>query len=115
MYPPLSIYRVIQKGWCKSKADLFPNERTYPNCHDMKRQKNLLRFTCTSQMFNVGADSGATCVYKMAASKREKAFCVMEFARTGAVVTVPQHFQTKFGNRGPRRRNCIARWVKQFE
>jgi hypothetical protein len=38
----------------------------------------------------------------------------MEFARTGVVVTAQRHFRTKFGKCAPHK-NCIARWVKQFE
>jgi hypothetical protein len=35
----LTMYRVIQKGWCKSKANLFINELTYRNLHDMNDRR----------------------------------------------------------------------------
>ncbi|PSN29696.1 hypothetical protein C0J52_27396 [Blattella germanica] len=50
----------------------------------------------------------------MATSKVEKAHCALEFARTGAVVTVQRNFTSRFNKPAPHRR-CISRWVRQLQ
>ncbi|KAJ6657756.1 hypothetical protein lerEdw1_001943 [Lerista edwardsae] len=50
----------------------------------------------------------------MATSPQEKAYCVLEYAKTSSVVVVQRHFRTKFFKELPHRHNII-RWMKQFE
>jgi hypothetical protein len=50
----------------------------------------------------------------MAASMKEKVYCVLEHAKTSSVTVVQRHFQTKFAKEAPHRHNI--KWgVKQFE
>lgn len=44
----------------------------------------------------------------------QKAFCVLQFARTESVVSVQRAFRTKFGCDPPSDNN-IRRWYHQFE
>jgi hypothetical protein len=39
----------------------------------------------------------------MAPTKREKAFCVLEFAKSGSVITVQRRFRTRYGKDPPPR------------
>lgn len=50
----------------------------------------------------------------MAPSMQEKAYCVLEYAKTSSFIVVQRHFRTKFGKEPPHRHN-IERWVKQFQ
>jgi transposase len=50
----------------------------------------------------------------MAASEQEKAFCVLEFAKTTSVSSVQQHFRTHYGKNPPTRKS-IYDWCKQFQ
>ncbi|PSN53147.1 hypothetical protein C0J52_06265 [Blattella germanica] len=50
----------------------------------------------------------------MATSKFQKAYCALEFARTGAVVTVQRNFTRRFNKPAPHR-NCISRWVRKLQ
>jgi hypothetical protein len=59
-------------------------------------------------MLTRGAD------FKMAASVKEKVYCVLEHAKTSSVTVVQRHFRTKFAKEAPYRHN-IRRLVKQFE
>jgi NADH:ubiquinone oxidoreductase subunit F (NADH-binding) len=38
-------------------------------------------------------------MFKMAASAQEKAFCVLEFAKTTPVSSVQRHFRTRYGKK----------------
>jgi hypothetical protein len=40
-------------------------------------------------------------VSTMAPTKREKAFCVLEFAKNGSVITVQRSFRTRYGKDPP--------------
>jgi hypothetical protein len=40
-------------------------------------------------------------VSTMAPTKREKAFCVLEFAKSGSVITVQRRFLTRYGKDPP--------------
>jgi hypothetical protein len=40
-------------------------------------------------------------MFKMAASAQEKAFCMLEFAKTTSVSSVQQHFRTHYGKNPP--------------
>lgn len=48
------------------------------------------------------------------ASAQQKAFCVLEFAKTKSVITVQRAFRVKFNCDAPSSKN-IRRWSKQFE
>lgn len=48
------------------------------------------------------------------ATPQQKAFCVLEFAKTDAIVTVQRAFRTEFGI-DPPHRESIRRWVTQFK
>ena len=47
-------------------------------------------------------------------SEREKAYCVLEFAKNSSVIVVQRHFRAKFGEEAPHRHN-ITSWMKKFE
>jgi hypothetical protein len=49
--------------------------------------------------------------FKMAASMREKSYCVLEHAKMSSVTLVQRHFQTKLAKEAPRH-HIITRWVK---
>jgi hypothetical protein len=51
--------------------------------------------------------------FKMAASMREKSYCVLEHAKTSSVTDVQSHFWNEFARKAPHRLN-IKR-VKQFD
>ncbi|PNF18241.1 hypothetical protein B7P43_G16516 [Cryptotermes secundus] len=48
------------------------------------------------------------------ASPQQKAFCVLEFAKTNSVVTVQRAFRRRFGINPPCSKN-IRRWFRQFQ
>ncbi|PNF16254.1 hypothetical protein B7P43_G11654 [Cryptotermes secundus] len=48
------------------------------------------------------------------ASPQQKAFCVLEFAKTNAVITVQRAFRRRFGINPPCPKN-IRRWVRQLQ
>ena len=48
------------------------------------------------------------------ATPQQKVFCVLEFAKTDAIVTVQRAFRTEFGIDLPHRES-IRRWVTQFK
>ena len=48
------------------------------------------------------------------ATPQQKAFCVLEFAKTNAIVTVQLALRTEFGV-DPSHRESIRRWVRQFK
>ncbi|PNF26248.1 hypothetical protein B7P43_G02693 [Cryptotermes secundus] len=48
------------------------------------------------------------------ASPQQKAFCVLEFAKTNSVVTVQLAFRRRFGINAPCPKN-IRRWFRQFQ
>ncbi|PNF35310.1 hypothetical protein B7P43_G04811 [Cryptotermes secundus] len=48
------------------------------------------------------------------ASLQQKAFCVLEFAKTNSVVTVQRAFRRRFGINPPCPTN-IRRWFRQFQ
>lgn len=50
----------------------------------------------------------------MAATAVEKAFCVLELAKTNSVTVVQRRFRTKYGKSSPTRQS-IYDWYKQFE
>ena len=47
----------------------------------------------------------------MALNKREKSFCVLEYARTSSVVTVQRQFRAQF-NKEPSVHNSIRKWYE---
>lgn len=49
----------------------------------------------------------------MALNKREKSFCVLEYARTSSVVTVQRRFRAQF-NKEPPVYNSIKKWYETF-
>jgi hypothetical protein len=59
-------------------------------------------------MLAIGAD------FEMAASMREKIYCVLEHLKTSSVIVVQRHFRTKFAKEAPHHHN-ITRCVKVFE
>lgn len=50
----------------------------------------------------------------MAATQAEKAYCVLELAKTNSVTVVQHHFRTKYGKPPPKRQS-IYDWYKRFE
>jgi hypothetical protein len=44
----------------------------------------------------------------------EKAFCVLEYARTQSIVTLQRRFRTKFGN-DPPVKESIKQWYEKFQ
>ena len=48
------------------------------------------------------------------ATPQQKEFCVLEFAKTNAIVTIQRAFRTEFGIDLPHRQS-IRRWVRQFK
>jgi hypothetical protein len=50
----------------------------------------------------------------MATLAAEKAFCVLEYARTESIVTVKRRFRTKFG-KDPPVKNSIKQWYEKFD
>ncbi|PNF43528.1 hypothetical protein B7P43_G03919 [Cryptotermes secundus] len=48
------------------------------------------------------------------ASPQQKAFCILEFAKTNSVVTVQRAFRRRFGSNPPCPKN-IRRWFRQFQ
>jgi hypothetical protein len=40
-------------------------------------------------------------VSTMTPTKREKAFCALEFAKSGSVITLQRHFRTRYGKDPP--------------
>lgn len=49
-----------------------------------------------------------------ASTKREQAFCVLQFARTHTVASVQRNFRTKF-RKDHFHRDCVDPWVRQLE
>jgi hypothetical protein len=47
-------------------------------------------------------------------TRAEKAFCVLEYARTQSIVTVQRRFRTKFG-KDPPAKNSIKQWYQKFQ
>jgi hypothetical protein len=54
---------------------------------------------------------GRGVMFKMAASAQEKAFCVLEFAKTTSVSSVQRHFRTRYGKNPPTGKS-IYDWYK---
>jgi hypothetical protein len=50
----------------------------------------------------------------MATLATEKAFCVLEYARTESIVTMQRRFRTKVG-KDPPVRNSIKQWYEKFD
>jgi hypothetical protein len=48
------------------------------------------------------------------ATRAEKAFCVLEYARTQPIVTVQRRFRTKFG-KDPLVKNSINQWHEKLQ
>jgi hypothetical protein len=48
------------------------------------------------------------------ATRAEKAFCVLEYARTQSIVTVQRRFRTKLGM-DPPVQNSIKQWYEKFQ
>jgi hypothetical protein len=48
------------------------------------------------------------------ATRAEKAFCVLEYARTQSIVTVQRRFRNKFEN-DPPVKNSIKQWYEKFQ
>jgi hypothetical protein len=48
------------------------------------------------------------------ATRAEKAFCVLEYARTQSIVTVQRRFRTKFGE-DPPVKNSVKQWYEKFQ
>lgn len=69
---------------------------------------------CICSFIFINKQSHCEVLHKMATSKVEKAYCALEFARTGAVVTVQRNFTRRFNKPAPHR-NCISRWVRQLQ
>jgi hypothetical protein len=53
-------------------------------------------------------------VSTMAPTKREKAFCILEFAKSGSVITVQRRFRIRYG-KDPPGPNSIKQWHTKFE
>jgi len=50
----------------------------------------------------------------MAATVVEKAFCVLELAKTNSITLVQRHFRRRYGKHPPTRQ-CIYDWSKKFQ
>jgi hypothetical protein len=61
-------------------------------------KEKLSKFICTcrGRFVSSVAASGAGAV-KIAAARAEKAFCVLEYARTQSIVDLQRSYRTKFG------------------
>ena len=111
------MYRDIQNEWTDFMTHCFSSQASSWNESVTIWKRSFLSFKWLSQgrCSCVVPPATFSCLFTLGmASPQQKAFCVLEVAKTNSVVTVQRAFRRRFDVNPPSPKN-IRRWFRQFQ